>query len=216
MRTPCSPMSISDTLMWRYYDLLSFRSDGRDRPAARRGRGRPQSEGRQGRWLGDHGALPQRGGAEAAEGSRLRQPPRSAAASRHEIPEVSVPAARWASARCSSSQPGAASSEGDAPLIDGGGVRIDGAVVSDKGLKVERGTYVVQVGKRKFAARSSSTLGPLTIVQAKTLLNRSSVAAAVAHHRDEDRCVVDHRLGRSCCPTRWSPSSTSPRRCSPC
>ena len=36
-------------------------------------------------------------------------------------------------------------------LIEGGGVRIDGAVVSDKGLKVEAGTFVVQVGKRKFA-----------------------------------------------------------------
>ncbi len=36
-------------------------------------------------------------------------------------------------------------------LIEGGGVRIDGAVVSDKGLKVEAGTCVVQVGKRKFA-----------------------------------------------------------------
>jgi tyrosyl-tRNA synthetase len=36
-------------------------------------------------------------------------------------------------------------------LIDGGGVRIDGAVISDKGLKVEAGSHVVQVGKRKFA-----------------------------------------------------------------
>ncbi|HWI80063.1 MAG TPA: S4 domain-containing protein, partial [Ramlibacter sp.] len=36
-------------------------------------------------------------------------------------------------------------------LIDGGGVRIDSAVVSDKGLKLEAGTYVLQVGKRKFA-----------------------------------------------------------------
>ncbi len=36
-------------------------------------------------------------------------------------------------------------------LIDGGGVRVDGAVVSDKGLKLEAGTVVVQVGKRKFA-----------------------------------------------------------------
>ena len=36
-------------------------------------------------------------------------------------------------------------------LIDGGGVRIDGAVVSDKGLKLDAGTFVVQVGKRKFA-----------------------------------------------------------------
>ncbi|MPN42198.1 Tyrosine--tRNA ligase [bioreactor metagenome] len=36
-------------------------------------------------------------------------------------------------------------------LIDGGGVRVDGAVVSDKGLKLPAGSYVVQVGKRKFA-----------------------------------------------------------------
>ena len=36
-------------------------------------------------------------------------------------------------------------------LIDGGGVRVDGSVVSDKGLKLAAGTYVVQVGKRKFA-----------------------------------------------------------------
>ena len=32
-----------------------------------------------------------------------------------------------------------------------GGVRIDGSVVSDRGLKLEPGTYVMQVGKRKFA-----------------------------------------------------------------
>jgi len=36
-------------------------------------------------------------------------------------------------------------------LVDGGGVRVDGSVVSDKGLKLAAGTYVVQVGKRKFA-----------------------------------------------------------------
>jgi tyrosyl-tRNA synthetase len=30
-------------------------------------------------------------------------------------------------------------------------VRIDGAVVSERGLKVAAGTYVVQVGKRRFA-----------------------------------------------------------------
>ena len=35
-------------------------------------------------------------------------------------------------------------------LIDGSGVRIDGVTVSDKGLKLPPGTYVVQVGKRKF------------------------------------------------------------------
>ena len=36
-------------------------------------------------------------------------------------------------------------------LIDGGGVRVDSAVVSDKALKLPAGSYVVQVGKRKFA-----------------------------------------------------------------
>ncbi|HOK45939.1 MAG TPA: S4 domain-containing protein [Bryobacteraceae bacterium] len=36
-------------------------------------------------------------------------------------------------------------------LIDGGGVRVDSSVVSDKGLRLGAGTYVVQVRKRKFA-----------------------------------------------------------------
>ena len=35
--------------------------------------------------------------------------------------------------------------------IEQGGVRIDSAVVSDKGLKLPAGTYVLQVGKRSFA-----------------------------------------------------------------
>jgi tyrosyl-tRNA synthetase len=36
-------------------------------------------------------------------------------------------------------------------LVEQGGVRVDGGVVSDKGLKLAAGRYVVQVGKRKFA-----------------------------------------------------------------
>jgi tyrosyl-tRNA synthetase len=43
----------------------------------------------------------------------------------------------------------ASSGEGNR-LIDGGGVRVDTAVVSDKGLKLGAGSYVLQVGKRKF------------------------------------------------------------------
>ena len=35
-------------------------------------------------------------------------------------------------------------------LIEGAGVRVDGVTISDKGLKLPVGTYVVQVGKRKF------------------------------------------------------------------
>ncbi|OYU98726.1 MAG: hypothetical protein CFE45_15395 [Burkholderiales bacterium PBB5] len=36
-------------------------------------------------------------------------------------------------------------------MVEQGGVRIDGAVVADRGLKVDAGTVVLQVGKRKFA-----------------------------------------------------------------
>ena len=36
-------------------------------------------------------------------------------------------------------------------MVDQGGVRLDGAVISDKHLQVQVGTVVVQVGKRKFA-----------------------------------------------------------------
>jgi tyrosyl-tRNA synthetase len=35
--------------------------------------------------------------------------------------------------------------------IEQHGVRVDGAVISDKALKIEPGTYVIQVGKRRFA-----------------------------------------------------------------
>jgi tyrosyl-tRNA synthetase len=49
-------------------------------------------------------------------------------------------------------QAGLAASSGEGNrLIDGGGVRVDSSVVSDKGLKLGAGTYVLQVGKRKFA-----------------------------------------------------------------
>jgi tyrosyl-tRNA synthetase len=49
-------------------------------------------------------------------------------------------------------QAGLVASTGEAlRLIEQGGVRIDGAPVSDKALKLAAGTFVVQVGKRKFA-----------------------------------------------------------------
>jgi len=42
-------------------------------------------------------------------------------------------------------------------MVEQGGVRIDGSVVSDKGLKVGAGTCIVQVGKRKFARVTLTT-----------------------------------------------------------
>jgi tyrosyl-tRNA synthetase len=36
-------------------------------------------------------------------------------------------------------------------MVEQGGVRVDGTVISDKALQLEAGTFVLQVGKRKFA-----------------------------------------------------------------
>ena len=68
-----------------------------------------------------------------------------------EIPEVSLAGAPLGIGQLLKQANLAASSGEGNRLIDGGGVRIDGAVVSDKGLKLPAGSYVVQVGKRKFA-----------------------------------------------------------------
>jgi tyrosyl-tRNA synthetase len=68
-----------------------------------------------------------------------------------DIPEVSLPGAPMGIGALLKAAGLAPSTTEAGRLIEGGGVRIDGVVISDKGLKVEAGTCVVQVGKRKFA-----------------------------------------------------------------
>jgi tyrosyl-tRNA synthetase len=68
-----------------------------------------------------------------------------------DIPEVSLSGAPMGIGALLKSAGLAPSTTEAGRLIDGGGVRVDSSVVSDKGLKLEAGTYVVQVGKRKFA-----------------------------------------------------------------
>ena len=68
-----------------------------------------------------------------------------------EIPEVSLSGAPMGMAALLKTAGLAASTGEGNRLIDGGGVRVDSSVVSDKALKLAAGTYVVQVGKRKFA-----------------------------------------------------------------
>jgi tyrosyl-tRNA synthetase len=68
-----------------------------------------------------------------------------------EVPEVSLQGAPLAIGALLK-QAGLVPSTSEAlRMIEQGGVRLDGAVVSDKALKVAAGTVVVQVGKRKFA-----------------------------------------------------------------
>ena len=60
-------------------------------------------------------------------------------------------ARRWPSASLLKQARLAPSTSEAMRLIEGGGVRVDGTVVVDRGLRLPAGTFVVQVGKRKFA-----------------------------------------------------------------
>ena len=142
-------LSISDELMWRYYTLLSFL------PQAEIDALRAQVEG--GRNPKDAKVLLAREittrfhGASAAEAAVQDFQNRAAGGIPDDIPEVTLSGAPLAIGPLLK-QAGLAASTGEAlRLIEQGGVRIDGASVSDRALKVDAGTFVVQVGKRKFA-----------------------------------------------------------------
>ncbi len=86
--------------------------------------------------------------ADAAEQDFIR---RSQGGVPDEIPELQLPGAPLGiGALLKAAQLAPSSSEAHR-LIDGGGVRVNSVVVGDKGLKLDAGTYVLQVGKRKFA-----------------------------------------------------------------
>ncbi|HVR52025.1 MAG TPA: tyrosine--tRNA ligase [Pseudorhodoferax sp.] len=142
-------LSISDTLMWRWYTLLSFKSEAEIAQL--------QAEVEGGRNPKDakvalakeitarfHSAQ----AADAAEQDFIN---RSKGGVPDEIPEVQLSGAPMGIGALLKAAGLAASSGEGNRLIDGGGVRVDSSVVSDKGLKLAAGTYVVQVGKRKFA-----------------------------------------------------------------
>jgi tyrosyl-tRNA synthetase len=142
-------LSISDELMWRWYLLLSFRSEA-DIAGLRR-----EVEG--GRNPKDAKVLLAREitarfhGAAAADAAEQDFVNRSKGGVPDEIPEVQLTGAPLGIAQLLKQANLAPSSSEANRLIDGGGVRVDSSVVADKALKLGAGTYVVQVGKRKFA-----------------------------------------------------------------
>ena len=68
-----------------------------------------------------------------------------------DIPEVSLTGAPMGIASLLKAAGLAPSTSEANRNIDQNGVKMDGTTITDKQLKVEAGTYVVQVGKRKFA-----------------------------------------------------------------
>ena len=145
-------MSISDTLMWDWYNLLSLKSNAAIAEL--------KSECENGRNPRDAKVLLAKeivarfhddkaaDAAEAEFNNRFR-----AGAVPSDIPEVNVaaPDGEIGIARLIK-EAGLCPSTGEANRnIDQGGVRLEGERISDRVLKVKPGTYTLQVGKRRWA-----------------------------------------------------------------
>ena len=142
-------MSISDVMMWRYYELLSLRS-----LADIAGFRAAVEAGQNPRDI--KVALAQEIVArfhsqQAAEDALADFVNRSKGGIPDDIPALSLSGAPLGIGQLLKQANLCASSSEALRMVEQGGVRIDGAVISDKALKVEAGVVVVQVGKRKFA-----------------------------------------------------------------
>jgi tyrosyl-tRNA synthetase len=142
-------LSINDTMMWKYFTLLSFL------PTAEIARLKAEVDG--GRNPKDAKVLLAKEittrfhNATAADAAEADFDNRARGGVPDEIAEMTFAGAPLGIGAILK-QANLAASTGEAlRLVDGNGVRVDGAVVSDRGLKLGAGTYVVQVGKRKFA-----------------------------------------------------------------
>jgi tyrosyl-tRNA synthetase len=142
-------LSISDVQMWKWFTLLSFRGEAEISAL------RAEVEG--GRNPKDAKVMLAKEitarfhSAAAADAAEVDFQNRSRGGIPDEIPEVTLSGAPLgvAAILCAA---GLVPSNGEGNRkIEQGGVRIDSAVVSDKGLKLGAGTYVLQVGKRSFA-----------------------------------------------------------------
>jgi tyrosyl-tRNA synthetase len=142
-------LSIGDTLMWKYFTLLSFRSEAEI--AALRAEVEAGRNPKDAKVLLAKEITTRFHSAAAAEAAEADFALRARGGVPDEIPAVSLAGAPLGIGALLKQANLAPSSSEALRLVDGGGVRIDGSVVSDKGLKLGAGTYVVQVGKRKFA-----------------------------------------------------------------
>ena len=146
-------LSISDVLMWRWYTLLSFKSEAEIAALkAEVAAGRNPKDAKVALAKEITARFHSGVAADTAEQDFIN---RSKGGVPDEIVELALPLGEGGApvgiaALLKSAGLAASSGEGNR-LIDGGGVRVDSCVVSDKGLKLGAGTYVMQVGKRKFA-----------------------------------------------------------------
>ena len=142
-------LSISDVLMWRYFTLLSFKSEAEIAQV--------KAEVEAGRNPKDAKVMLAKEitarfhSAAAADAAENDFNLRARGGVPDVIPELSMTGAPLGIGALLREALLAPSSSEGLRLVEGGGVKVDGNVVSDRGLKLAAGTYVLQVGKRKFA-----------------------------------------------------------------
>ena len=142
-------MSISDAMMWRYYDLLSLRS--LDEIAQFKQDVAGGRNPRDIKVLLAQEIVTRFHSRQAAEEALADFNNRARGGIPDDIPEVSLAGAPLGIGQLLK-QAGLCPSTSEAlRMVEQGGVRIDGTVISDKALKVGAGNFVLQVGKRKFA-----------------------------------------------------------------
>ena len=147
-------LSISDELMWRWYTLLSFKTLADIE--ALRGQVEAGLNPKQAKVMLAKEITARFHSPAAAEAAEQDFMLRSRGGVPDQIEERTLTGAPLGIAALLKATGLAPSTSEANRLIEGGGVRIDSSVVSDKALKLEPGTYVVQVGKRKFARVSLS------------------------------------------------------------
>jgi tyrosyl-tRNA synthetase len=143
-------MSISDTLMWRYYELLSFRS--MEDIAALENRVKEGMNPRDAKVALAQEIVARFHSPQAARDALARFEARFRdGAIPEDMPEVNIGAAPLGILKVLR-EAGLVVSGAEAQRnVEQGGVRVDGDRIEDKSLQLPAGTYVVQVGKRKFA-----------------------------------------------------------------
>lgn len=142
-------MSISDELMWRYYDLLSFRTSAEIANLRRE-----VTDGRNPRDVKVQFALEIVARFHSQQHAQAAQDDFEARFQHGQIPsEIDEFVVAPGSIAQILKATGLAPSTSEAfRLIDGGGVRLDGEKVGDRAAMLESGaTVVLQVGKRKYA-----------------------------------------------------------------
>lgn len=142
-------MSISDELMWDYYLLLSFRPVAEiDLMKQEVAAGRNP---RDCKVLLAQEIVSRFHSSQAADKALEDFNHRAKGGVPDDIPEVALEGAPLGLAALLKMAGLAPSTTEANRNIEQNGVKIDGAVVSDKTIKLEAGNYVVQVGKRRFA-----------------------------------------------------------------